>query len=100
MPATGPEPTTDISDSLGAAKQLADEQAALRRVATLVATGTPTAEVFAAVADEVARVMRLPLCTVARFASDADVSIVVGAIGDHPLESTAHGRSPALTSGR
>ena len=67
MPATGPEPTTDISDSLGAAKQLADEQAALRR--------------------EVARVMGLPLCTVARFASDADVSIVVGAIGDHPQQA-------------
>ena len=35
-------------------EQLADEQAALRRVATLVATGAPPAEVFEAVSAEVA----------------------------------------------
>ena len=35
---------------------LADEQAALRRVATLVARGAPPAEVFAAVTKEVAQV--------------------------------------------
>src|SRR5262249_26887258 len=37
--------------------QLADEQAALRRVATLVAEGAATGELFAAVADEVAAVV-------------------------------------------
>ena len=36
-------------------RRIADEQAALRRVATLVARGAPPGEVFAAVADEVAR---------------------------------------------
>jgi signal transduction histidine kinase len=39
--------------------QLADEQAALRRVATLVAQGAAPAEVFAAVSAEVDRVFRL-----------------------------------------
>jgi signal transduction histidine kinase len=38
-------------------RQLAEEQAALRRVATLVAGGAPPAEVFAAVADELARLI-------------------------------------------
>ena len=35
--------------------RLVEEQAALRRVATLVAEGAPSTEVFAAVAHEVAR---------------------------------------------
>ena len=38
--------------------RLAEEQAALRRVATLVARGTPPAEVFAAVSAEVAQLVR------------------------------------------
>jgi hypothetical protein len=38
--------------------RLAEEQAALRRVATLVAQGVPPAEVFSAVSDEVARLFR------------------------------------------
>ena len=41
--------------------RLAEEQAALRRVATLVASGAPSAEVFSAVAQEVAQVMHLPM---------------------------------------
>ena len=42
-------------------RRLADEQSALRRVATLVAQGAPPADVFAAVADEVAQLLDLPL---------------------------------------
>jgi hypothetical protein len=38
-------------------RQLADEQAALRRVATLVAGGARPAEVFTAVADELGRLI-------------------------------------------
>ena len=38
-------------------RALADEQAALRRVATLVARGTPPEEVFAAVAEEAGRLL-------------------------------------------
>ena len=37
--------------------QLAEEQAALRRVATLVAQATPPEEVFAAVAEEVGQLL-------------------------------------------
>ena len=39
--------------------QLAEEQAALRRVATLVAQATPPEEVFAAVAEEVGQLFRV-----------------------------------------
>ena len=43
-------------------RRLAHEQAALRRVATLVARESPPAEVFAAVAEEVARLLAWMTC--------------------------------------
>jgi len=48
-------------------KAVADEQAALRRVATLVASGVPQEKVFAVVAEEVAGCLDLPLVSVIRF---------------------------------
>ena len=48
-------------------KVIADEQAALRRVATLVASGAPQEEVFAVVAKEVAGCLDLPLVSIVRF---------------------------------
>jgi signal transduction histidine kinase len=50
--------------------QLADEQAALRRVATLVAQATPPEEVFAAVAEEVGQLFRVELATLNRYGPD------------------------------
>src|SRR5690349_24044952 len=50
--------------------QLAEEQAALRRVATLVAGGARPAEVFGAVADELGRVIGAE----ATFISSVDLS--------------------------
>jgi GAF domain-containing protein len=47
--------------------QLAEEQAALRRVATLVARGEPPEAVFAAVAEEVGQLFRVELATLARY---------------------------------
>ena len=47
--------------------QLAEEQAALRRVATLVAQATPPEEVFAAVVEEVGRLLRVELATLVRY---------------------------------
>jgi hypothetical protein len=63
-----PDSGADAGDASGAAagcdppgqarsRQLADEQAALRRVATLVARGARPAEVFSAVADELGRLI-------------------------------------------
>jgi signal transduction histidine kinase len=47
--------------------RLAEEQAALRRVATLVARATPPEEVFAAVAEEVGQLFRVELASLCRY---------------------------------
>jgi signal transduction histidine kinase len=47
--------------------QLAEEQAALRRVAMLVAQATPPEDVFAAVAEEVGRLFHVELATLVRY---------------------------------
>ena len=61
-------------------KVIADEQAALRRVATLVATGAPQEEVFAVVAREVAGCLDLPLVSVTRFEAGG-IALHVGGWG-------------------
>ncbi|HEV3295923.1 MAG TPA: GAF domain-containing protein, partial [Streptosporangiaceae bacterium] len=48
-------------------RQLADEQAALRRVATLVARATPPEAVFAAVAEEVGQLFHVELASLFRY---------------------------------
>ncbi|WP_081685664.1 GAF domain-containing protein [Candidatus Solirubrobacter pratensis] len=59
-------------------ERLADEQAALRRVATLVAQGVQPAELFSAVSVEVGRLFGSDLAAVSRFDSDPPSSVVVG----------------------
>ena len=54
----------------------AEEQAALRRVATLVARAAPPEEVFAAVTAEVGRVLSADLATMARYDADGGVTVV------------------------
>jgi signal transduction histidine kinase len=58
---------------------LAEEQAALRRVATLVARGVPPEEVFAAVVEEVGRLLSADYAAMGRYEPDAAVSFVAGA---------------------
>jgi signal transduction histidine kinase len=50
--------------------QLAEEQAALRRVATLVAHGARPGNLFAVVAEQVARVLHVPLVSIVRYEAD------------------------------
>jgi signal transduction histidine kinase len=57
-------------------ERLADEQAALRHVATLVARGVPPEEVFAAVAEEVGRLLGTGLAGMARYERDDMVTVV------------------------
>ena len=66
------------ADSRAALAQLAEEQAALRRVATLVAQGTPPQEVFAAVAEEVGRLLAADFAILVRY-DPPDTLEVVGA---------------------
>jgi signal transduction histidine kinase/uncharacterized protein YoaH (UPF0181 family) len=61
--------------------QLAAEQAALRRVATLVAEGATPDKVFAAVADEVAHLIGVPLAEMTRYDGDG-MATVLGSFGD------------------
>jgi PAS domain S-box-containing protein len=65
-------------------RRLADEQAALRRVATLVAQGAPPDEIFALVAQEIARVTGLEMVMVGRYEADGVVTLT-GAAGEHPF---------------
>jgi len=64
--------------------RLAEEQAALRRVATLVARGAPSSEVFEAVAQEVAQVLGLRNAAVSRYDDDGEAMTVLATYGDHP----------------
>jgi signal transduction histidine kinase/uncharacterized protein YoaH (UPF0181 family) len=64
--------------------RLAEEQAALRRVATLVAGGAPSSEVFEAVAQEVAQVLGLRNSAVSRYDDDGKAMTVLATYGDHP----------------
>jgi PAS domain S-box-containing protein len=67
--------------------RIAEEQAALRRVATLVARGTPPEEVFAAVANEVARLLSADLANVCRYESDGTLTFVASASKRFPVGS-------------
>jgi signal transduction histidine kinase len=71
------------------AERLAEEQAALRRIATLVARGVPPAELFSAVADEMARLLPADSTFVAHLEPDA--SFVVLAVGGRNLGGLATG---------
>jgi signal transduction histidine kinase len=65
--------------------RLLAEQAALRRVATLVARGIPPAEIFTAVAEEVRLLLDADDAGVGRFEPDGSVVVVVGAVGEDPV---------------
>jgi signal transduction histidine kinase len=58
--------------------RLANEQAALRRVATLVARRVPPARVFTAVAEEVGRLLGTDGAGIVRYEPDGTVAVVAG----------------------
>ena len=55
-------------------RRVADEQAALRRVATLVAHGAPSAAVFEAVTEEVGRLLQADATVLAQYDLDGHIS--------------------------
>jgi signal transduction histidine kinase len=63
-------------EARAAIQRLVDEQAALRHVATLVARETPAADVFAAVSEEVGRLLDVSVATVYRYEDDGTVAVV------------------------
>jgi GAF domain-containing protein len=66
------------AESRAALTRLAEEQAALRRVATLVARGVNSGELFAAVSDEVGRLVGTDSATVIKYDDDGEGIIYVG----------------------
>jgi PAS domain S-box-containing protein len=72
---------------------LARELDALRRVATLVAGGAASADVFAAVAKEVAHVLELPLVEMSRYDPEGTAT-VIGAWSERPHPFQAGTRWP------
>jgi signal transduction histidine kinase len=57
-------------------RQLAEEQAALRRVATLVARGTPPEQVFAAVAEEIGHLLSVDVVNMCRYDADRTITFL------------------------
>jgi PAS domain S-box-containing protein len=91
---------TDIEDRLRADQvlrehdaMLAAREASLRRIATLVAGGAASAEVFAAIAGEVGHVIGLPMVAVWRYEADGTAT-VIGAWGEQPHPFQAGTRWP------
>jgi len=86
MPGTGPAEVSTLAESLNtmagslaasrdALRRVAEEQAALRRVATLVARGDPPSRVFGAVAGETGRMLGAECTAVARYEPDGTATV-------------------------
>src|SRR5262245_9717605 len=70
------DPEAERIDSRDRLRRLAEEHAALRRVATLVARGAPADEIFASVSEEAARVLELPTTLIVRYLSDDEATVM------------------------
>jgi signal transduction histidine kinase len=71
--------------------RLLKEQAALRRVATLVARGIRPVEIFLAVSEEVRRLIDADSAGIARFEPDGSSVVVVGGVGGQVSNSLPAG---------
>jgi GAF domain-containing protein len=78
------------AESRAALGRLAEQQAALRRVATLVAEGVPPAEVFSALSEEVSLLVEAEAAVIGRLEADGRVTVlaVSGTSGDRSILGT------------
>ncbi len=91
------------AESRAALARLAEEQAALRRVATMVARGAAPEEVFAAVVEEVARLLPVDMAGLIRHDPDGTLTYVAswGKTADHtPVGSRWDGLEDEHRHGR
>jgi PAS domain S-box-containing protein len=86
---------TERKRSEQALRTLADEQAALRRVATTVASEAPEERVFASVTEEVGRLLGAHTANMVRFEPDA-TAVVVGEWSTKSVRSVPLGTHVAL----
>jgi signal transduction histidine kinase len=70
------ESRADLAASEARARELASEQSALRRVATLVARGATPDELFSAVSREAAAVIEIPVVSIQRYEADGTFTIL------------------------
>jgi PAS domain S-box-containing protein len=78
--------------------RLAEEQAALRRVATLVAGDAAPEQVFQLVTEEVCRLLGIREAVLQRFV-DAETSTVVGRFGSHMIDGIEIGTTLPIEEG-
>nr|WP_232374860.1 GAF domain-containing sensor histidine kinase [Mycolicibacterium mengxianglii] len=79
-----------------AVSALAEQQAALRRVATLVARGANPADIYPVAVTELARGLNAEHASLVRFASDTEAVVVAGTAAE-PLNPFAPGERVSLT---
>jgi signal transduction histidine kinase len=79
LPGPDPSPRADNSQLYAEFRRIAGEQAALRRVATLVAQGPAPEQVFAAVTEEAGRLLVADFATLVRYDNPEEAITVVGA---------------------
>lgn len=89
---------TDKRDSEAELRRLAEEQAALRKVATLVASDAPPEQVFQAVTEEVARLLGIRDAVLERF-EEGDWATVVGRFGERAEDGFALGSVIPIVEG-
>jgi signal transduction histidine kinase len=87
-----------LAASESAQRAIADEHAALRRVATLVASEAPPSRVFQQVTEEVGRLLELPRASVVQYAG-GQTATVVGAWSDDDTQRFPVGTSVDLNGG-
>jgi signal transduction histidine kinase len=89
------------AESRGALGRLAEQQAALRRVATLVAEGVPPARVFAALSEEVGLLVDAEAAVIGRLEADGRVTVlaVSGTAVDQSLLGTEFDPEPNTVLG-
>jgi signal transduction histidine kinase len=98
----------ELEASRAESRRAAEEQAALRRVATLVARGVPAAEIFDAVASETKRVLDVDASALMRLESDGSVTILaadsalplVAGVGERVMPSDGTTVARVLDTGR
>src|SRR6185503_6839832 len=101
---TAEEFAADFDDNLGDAtlyaeyRRLVAEQAALRRLATLVARGVEPLEIFGAVAEEMRRCLPADTAGLWRFESDREIAIVAAAADPEALARWPVGTRTAVDS--
>src|SRR5260221_624768 len=81
-------------------RKIADEQAALRRVATLVARGAPPPEVFNAVASEMGHILGTRYTLMIRYESDGTMTVVGNWTDPKGLESFLPGAAHLVSGSR